>query len=71
MEVLLRWLLRGRCVARARVNIQLVDQISGKHLWAERFDGSIEDAFDLQDRLVEQASIALQVGLSDGAQVEL
>ena len=38
---------------RVRISCQLVDTASGQHLWAERFDGTLEDSFDLQDRITE------------------
>ena len=39
--------------ARDRVCItaQLIDATTGAHLWADRFDGSLEDVFDLQDKV--------------------
>ncbi len=36
---------------RVRVSCQLVEAASGQHLWAERFDGTLEDSFDLQDKI--------------------
>jgi adenylate cyclase len=33
---------------RVRITAQLIDAETGAHLWAERFDGSLEDVFDLQ-----------------------
>ena len=36
---------------RVRITAQLIDAISGAHLWADRFDGSLEDVFELQDRV--------------------
>jgi len=36
---------------RVRITGQLVDTSSGAHLWADRFDGGLEDVFDLQDRV--------------------
>jgi TolB-like protein/class 3 adenylate cyclase/tetratricopeptide (TPR) repeat protein len=38
---------------RVRISCQLVEAESGQHLWAERFDGTLEDSFDLQDRITE------------------
>jgi TolB-like protein len=35
---------------RVRITAQLVDALSGAHLWADRFDGSLEDIFKLQDK---------------------
>ena len=34
-----------------RINCVLIDATSGKQLWAERYDGAMEDVFDLQDRI--------------------
>jgi adenylate cyclase len=36
---------------RVRITAQLIDASSGAHLWADRFDGSLEDIFDLQDKV--------------------
>jgi adenylate cyclase len=34
-----------------RITAQLIDALSGAHLWADRFDGSLEDVFELQDKV--------------------
>ena len=34
-----------------RITAQLIDTTNGAHLWADRFDGSLEDVFDLQDKV--------------------
>jgi adenylate cyclase len=36
---------------RVRITAQLIAALSGTHLWADRFDGSLEDIFDLQDKV--------------------
>ena len=36
---------------RVRITGQLIDALTGAHLWADRFDGSLEDVFDLQDKI--------------------
>jgi TolB-like protein len=36
---------------RVRITGQLIDALTGTHLWADRFDGSLEDVFDLQDQV--------------------
>src|ERR1700737_1570631 len=38
---------------RVRIGCQVVEAASGQHLWAERFDGTLEDSFDLQDKIIE------------------
>jgi adenylate cyclase len=41
---------------RVRITAQLIEAETGTHLWADRFDGSLEDVFDLQDKVA--ASVA-------------
>jgi TolB-like protein/class 3 adenylate cyclase len=36
---------------RVRITAQLIEAETGAHLWADRFDGSLEDVFDLQDNV--------------------
>jgi len=36
---------------RVRITAQLIDAETGAHLWADRFDGSLEDVFELQDKI--------------------
>lgn len=50
-----RYLVEGsvrRAGQRLRLTVQLVEAATGNHLWAERYDGSLEDVFDFQDRIV-------------------
>ncbi len=53
-ELGVRYLLEGsvrKATNRVRITAQLIDAASGTHLWAERFDGAIEDIFELQDQV--------------------
>jgi adenylate cyclase len=53
-ELGVRYVLEGsvrRSGDRVRVTGQLIDAVTGAHLWADRFDGALEDIFDLQDRV--------------------
>ena len=43
-----------RAGARIRINAQLVDTATAAEVWAERFDGALEDVFDLQDQITEK-----------------
>jgi adenylate cyclase len=45
---------------RVRITAQLIETAGGVHLWAERYDGSLDDIFDLQDRITEAVAGALQ-----------
>lgn len=44
---------------RVRITGQLVDASTRSHLWADRFDGALDDVFDLQDRITESVVGAL------------
>jgi len=53
-ELGVRYVLEGsarRAMGRVRINAQLVDAPGGRHLWAERFDRTVEDVFELQDEV--------------------
>jgi tetratricopeptide (TPR) repeat protein len=53
-ELGVRYVLEGsvrKVESRVRITAQLIDALMGTHLWAGRFDGSMEDIFDLQDRV--------------------
>jgi adenylate cyclase len=39
-----------------RITGQLIDALSGAHLWADRFDGSLKDVFDLQDKVASSVA---------------
>jgi tetratricopeptide (TPR) repeat protein len=43
-----------KAVNRVRITGQLVDTATGAHLWADRFDGGLDDVFDLQDQVTER-----------------
>ncbi len=54
-ELGVRYVLEGsvrKSAGRVRVTAQLIDAESGHHLWADRFDGSLADIFELQDQIV-------------------
>src|SRR5437762_8298589 len=48
---------------RVRVTGQLIDAVSGAHLWADRFDGSLEDVFDLQDKVASNVAGVIEPAL--------
>jgi TolB-like protein len=65
-ELNVRYVLEGsvqRGGNRLRVNVQLVDAETGKHLWAERFDKAIADLFEMQDEIVSRLANALDTEL--------
>ena len=61
-----RYALEGsvqRSGNRMRVNVQLIDGETGKHLWAERFDKLLGDLFDMQDEIVARLAGVLNTEL--------
>jgi TolB-like protein len=53
-ELGVRYVLEGsvrKAANRVRIAGQLIDTSTGAHIWADRFDGSLEDVFDLQDQV--------------------
>ena len=64
-----RYILEGsvrRSGKRVRINSQLVDGATGGQLWASRYDGSLENVFDLQDQVTSQIISALALQLTEG-----
>ena len=45
---------------RLRITAQLVDGVTGAHLWARNFDGALEDVFDFQDRITESVATLVE-----------
>ena len=55
-ELGVRYVLEGsvrKAAGRVRITGQLIEAATNNHLWADRFDGSLEDVFELQDKITE------------------
>jgi TolB-like protein/class 3 adenylate cyclase len=48
---------------RVRITGQLIDAVTGAHLWADRFDGSLEDVFELQDQVASSVAGIIEPAL--------
>jgi TolB-like protein len=73
-ELGVRYVLEGsiqKSGDRVRINAQLIDAISDKHLWAENYDRSMSDIFALQDEITLKILTALQVTLTTGEQTRV
>ncbi len=56
-ELGVRYVLEGavrKAGSRLRITAQLLEAETGAHLWADRYDGNVEDVFDLQDQITEK-----------------
>jgi TolB-like protein/class 3 adenylate cyclase len=61
-----RYVVEGsvrRAGDRVRLSSQLIEAATGTHLWADRFDGSLADIFDFQDRITEGVVAAIEPSL--------
>ena len=62
-ELGVRYVVEGsvrKAGGRVRITGQLVDAATGAHLWADRFDGALDDVFDLQDRVTANVAGAIE-----------
>ena len=65
-ELGVRYVLEGsvrRSGNRVRITGQLIEAENGHHVWADRFEGTLEDVFDLQDRITDSIVSAVQPNL--------
>ncbi len=65
-ELGVRYVLEGSVrngAGRVRIAAQLIDAITGAHLWAEHFDGSLDDVFELQDRVASSVAAIIEPAL--------
>lgn len=63
VELGVRYVLEGsvrRAGNRIRVTAQLIDGVTGGHVWSERYDGQLEDVFDLQDEITQNVVASIQ-----------
>src|SRR5882762_2502267 len=65
-ELGVRYVLEGsvrKAGTQVRITGQLIDALTGTHLWASRFDGSLEDVFDLQDQVAVSVAGVIEPAL--------
>jgi TolB-like protein/class 3 adenylate cyclase len=65
-ELGVRYVLEGsvrKAGMQVRITGQLIDALAGTHLWADRFDGSLEDVFELQDRVAVSVAGVIEPAL--------
>jgi len=73
-ELGVRYVLEGsvrKAGDKVRVTGQLIDALTGHHLWAERYDRDIKDIFAVQDEITKNIITALQVKLTYGEQAHV
>ncbi len=65
-ELAVRYVLEGsvrKAGNRVRITGRLIDAGTGAHLWADRLDGSLEDVFDLQDKVATSVAGVIEPAL--------
>jgi adenylate cyclase len=65
-ELGVRYVLEGsvrKAGDRVRITAQLIDAVSDAHLWADRFDGAMEDVFELQDKVAVSVAGVIEPAL--------
>jgi len=65
-ELGVRYVLEGsvrKGAGRVRITAQLIEAQTGTHLWADRFDGALEDVFDLQDKVASSVAGVIEPAL--------
>jgi adenylate cyclase len=65
-ELGIRYVLEGsvrKAGGRVRITAQLIDAATGTHLWADRFDGSLEDVFEIQDKVASSITGVIEPAL--------
>ncbi len=70
-ELGVRYVLEGsvqKSGDRLRVTAQLIDALTGHHLWSEKYDRKMGELFDLQDEITKKIVVSLQVELTHGEQ---
>jgi adenylate cyclase len=53
-----------------RIAAQLIDALTGNHVWAERYDRNLKDIFAVQDEITKKIITAMQVKLTEGEQAQ-
>ena len=69
-----RYVLEGsvrKAGNRVRLAAQLIDSLNGSHVWADRFEGDLDDVFELQDRITQDIVAALEVSLTFGEEARV
>jgi TolB-like protein len=65
-ELGVRYVLEGsvrKAAGRVRITAQLIEAATGTHLWADRFDGSLEDVFEVQDKVASSVAGVIEPAL--------
>ncbi|MBU1741730.1 MAG: tetratricopeptide repeat protein, partial [Proteobacteria bacterium] len=73
-ELGVRYVLEGsvqRSGRRVRITAQLIDALTGRHIWSQKFDRDLKNIFALQDEITMKIMNAMRIELTEGEQARL
>jgi adenylate cyclase len=73
-ELGVQYVLEGsvrKAEEKVRITAQLIDALTGKHLWAKSYDRNLSDIFAVQDEITKNIITAMQVKLTEGEEVKV
>ncbi|MGD2269782.1 MAG: adenylate/guanylate cyclase domain-containing protein, partial [Desulfobacterales bacterium] len=73
-ELGVRYILEGSVLKsgeRIRITAQLIDALTGGHMWSERYERELKDLFNLLDEITQAITVALQMKLTHGEQARM
>ena len=73
-ELGVRYVLEGSVLKfgnKVRITAQLIDALTGGHMWSERYDRDLKELFSLLDEITRAVTVALQVKLTHGEQARV
>jgi adenylate cyclase len=73
-ELGVKYILEGSVLkadGKIRITAQLVNGLTGAHLWSEKYDRDLKDLFELQDEVMMKVASSLQVHLTDGERAKI
>ena len=73
-ELGVRYILQGsvrRDKTQFRINVQLMDSVADENIWAERYDGTLDNLFEVQDEVTRKITTALSIQLTHNEQSSL
>ena len=73
-ELGVKYILEGSVLKsgdKVRITAQLINALTGGHMWSERYDRDLQDLFDLLDEITQAVMVALQMKLTHGEQARM
>ena len=72
-KVNVRYVLEGsvrKAGNNLRITAQLIDAMTDSHIWAEKYSGTLDDIFDIQEKVSQSIADSLKIRLSSAQKAE-